>query len=1725
MKKTLLSLFILFTSIIYSQGNACALSVTATNKPILCKGDTASLTIIVSGGSGSYLYSLNGGAFTNNEYYPNLPGGVYNVAVKDIADNCTTSINYTIVEPTVLSATSVNSNQYTYIDATGGKPPYRFSLDGGLTEQDSNVFQNLAQGTYNVLVMDVNGCSTTVKTTILAPLTSSMTITRELTCSMEYANIMVNAAGGKAPYYYSVDGKPYQSSNIYYDLLAGYHSISVKDALGTSDSKTVFIVPYLPFYASSTVTAESCYGANDGNVEITAVGGRTPYTYSIDHGPFVSGNIFNNLSVGYHTAVVKDAVGCYTNGFDIEIKQANNIIINENIKNAGANNNDGEITITASRGVAPYSYSLSDNTGTVLKGPQTSNVFSGLSAGSYQVQVTDSKGCFSTRSNIKITASTLAANLAIESVTCNSPKGSITVTAAGGVAPYQYSLNDGAYSSVNVFTNLTPKTYTVKVRDAESTRISLSATVMQSSLLTLSTKVNVPIFCNGDSSGSIISTPSGGKSPYTYSIDGVTFQSSRYFENLKIGTYNITTRDANGCLAMSSIVLTEPSPLKATYEIVNDQNIFVHASGGSNLYTYYVTNTTTGVVYGPETVGTFTKLPPGIYTVTVGDSNGCRFSQTGVKIEASQSTALSAVSIVYPPGCVSTGKITVDAMGGKAPYQYSIDNGTNYSSSNLFTHLVSNTYIVKVKDADLNTTTHTVVIDPVPAPPTIEAVAKNITCQGLKNGSITVKASGGTGNYAYKLNNGISQNFDTFSNLGAGVYTIEVLDMNICKSTITMVLTEPLALSATPTVDVDKNLTINITGGSAPYAYSLENNNGVVVAGPQSSNIFPNLANGLYTLKVIDANACNVTVPNINVMPVTQLIASVNATNISCSSPTGKIAIEATGGIAPYQYSLDNGAYVSSNLFENLAPKNYTVKIKDAQNTIVTLDATIVKTTAISVSAVAEVDIHCAGGNTGLVKVTAKGGTAPYAYSIDGINFQSSRYFENLTAGNYNITTKDSNGCVAITSILLSEPAPLSATYEIVNEENIVLTTTGGNNYYTYYLENAATGAKLGPDLTGRFTKLAVGTYNVKILNSDCTFNINGIKIEPPTSTNLTLAAFADPVTCSDRGRIILIAKGGKAPYQYSLNNGETYSSSNTFVGLTANYTYPVIVRDADLNIVTAMVPMKYISDSAIKINKVVTDVSCAGNNDGKIEITTTDGIGTYSYSINGGIPGNSGTFENLAPGNYLITMFGLNICNYFFEVAVKEPAKLVAAVTVGNDKSITVNTTGGSAPYSYTLENDNGVTVAGPQVSNTFRNLEADLYRLKVIDANGCYTPIYDIKVIAVPELAATATITNVICNTGGTITVNATGGTGIYQYSKDGGTSYSSSNIFTNLTAGTYTIKVKDSQNNVFSTSVEITATQPLELVATITAQQTCSNPATITATAAGGQAPYLYSLNGGVYSASNTFNVYSGTHMITTKDSKGCEVIISVTTTQPIPLTADFNVENQTVTVIVHGGTPPYQYAISPNLEKFSPNNIFTNLVPGVYTSIVVDALGCTVLYDITINPPAPLINDEKVITIEFTAGQTLGDLVVEGQDIKWYSSQNPSLGKTSKTNEVPLPLTTVLVNGTTYYASQTINGIESKERLAVTAKLNGSLATPDFALPNFTYYPNPVQHTLSIRNTSNIDEVEIISVSGKSVLTKKINTDHSEIDLSNVASGFYFLKVRAEGKIKTIKIVKK
>ncbi|RZJ53324.1 MAG: T9SS type A sorting domain-containing protein [Flavobacterium sp.] len=395
---------------------------------------------------------------------------------------------------------------------------------------------------------------------------------------------------------------------------------------------------------------------------------------------------------------------------------------------------------------------------------------------------------------------------------------------------------------------------------------------------------------------------------------------------------------------------------------------------------------------------------------------------------------------------------------------------------------------------------------------------------------------------------------------------------------------------------------------------------------------------------------------------------------------------------------------------------------------------------------------------------------------------------------------------------------------------------------------------------------------------------------------------------------------------------------------------------------------------------------------------------------------------------------------------------------------------------------------------------------------------------------LTSVITVQEISCkNEKGSIIVTGSGGKSPHQYSINQG-SYTSINEFTDLTAGSYVVNTKDDLGCVTSSSVVVNSYNTLALDVLHT-DISCfgDNNGSITLNASGGKAPYNYSLktiSGIMLIPTTSANVFKdlapGSYLVEVEDAVGCSVIIEKEISQPLLLSSTIIVENKTITVNASGGSSVYDFSLDGNVYQAS--NIFTNVSSANHEIYVRDQNGCILLISVIVPPAAPLIDGKNTTTIEFTSGQTLGDLNVEGQNIKWYSNKNTLAAKTSKVDETPLPLTTVLVNGVTYYASQTVNGIESKDRLAVTAKLSGSLSTPDFDLANFKYSPNPVKHVLTIDHTTIIDEVHVFSVSGKSVLVKKINNTHSEIDLSNLSTGIYILKAKSDGKEKTIKIMK-
>lgn len=1390
--------------------------------------------------------------------------------------------------------------------------------------------------------------------------------------------------------------------------------------------------------------------------------------------------------------------------------------------------NDAVVTVAPSGGKTPYAYSLDGGPFTVYVGNPI-GTFTNLSPGPHTIAVKDALGCSSMVQVFQIVEPVaLTAKLYVENQT-------VVIDASGGTSPYQYSIDGTNYQTSYVFPNVSfGGPYTFRVKDALGCITSETATIYPP--LSVSATITKTIDCIDQAKVSISAT--GGKTPYTYAFNKGTYQASNVFTNLAAGDYVFEVKDNQNTVRYANVTITQFEPLftttaktDATTNDDNDGTITVTANGGVKPYTYTLTDNQGVPLKSPQTSNVFTGLKSGTYGILAKDAGNCVTLQNGITI-LKKAVALSAIAVVSPITCqVPAGTITVTATGGKSPYSYSSNNGNTFTTSNVFEGLTAGVYTLKVRDADYNEVALNAVVSPLIVLSVRVTTFTNVHCKGDNTGSVTVVAEGGNGPYRYAIDGAPFSSASTFGNLRTGTYNLTVKDVNNCTAITSIHITEPTeALSVTAIPVNDQGIIVNANGGTAPYLYSLQNKMGIVVAGPKDNGIFTKLPPGVYGAQVTDAYGCGYIIGGINVIPAPALAVTAEIIPASCNA-LGKVTVTATGGIAPYSYSIDNEAPTTSNVFSNLAPGNYYVTVRDSENTAKTLMVTItLKPIEINVAVVTAV--RCTGSNTGTIQTSVINGQGPYVYTLNNAminSAQTEHTFSNLPAGEYTIRVTDKNDCTSFVNVRITEPALLNATVT-VNDKNISVNATGGTPPYRYTLQDHYTGVTIrNTQVSNTFDNLPTGVYSVQIVDSnECSVLKTGNTVSD--SAALSLSFSISPVSCNNAWRsLTLVATGGSGSYQYSLDNGLNYTTSNIFNNPTAG-SYLLKVRDSQGNTatVTAVVPPVNPLTASVVLTK---DIDCASG--ASINVTASGGTQPYVYSIDNGLTYTSiPVFNNLGAGTYFVSVKDSNTCNIITNtIILEQPAPLTfstnrtnTSAVNANDGSITVLVNSGTAPFTYSLLNSNNVPLINAQSSNTFVNLGAGTYNVRVTDAKSCSSIQTQVTIVSpTTALSAVATVIQPNClNPTGIITVTATAGTVPYQYSIDNGVTYGHSNTFTVL-PGSYVIKVRDAQSALYTFTTTIVAPNPLHLTAIITSSVSCVSNGAIMVNTIGGQAPYTYSINGSPYQTSNNFsNLNAGVYTITVRDSNECTATTTLMLEAPIPIAVSATVDNQNIAVTATGGTPPYQYSL--DLNTFQSSNTFRVFNYGTYQVAARDVMGCIALIHLTIDPPAPLIGGKKTITVDFKSGQTLGDLVIEGQNIKWYSSKGTSTGKTSKTSETPLPLTTVLVDGVTYYASQTIDGIESTERLAVTAKVDGSLATSDFVLPNFRFYPNPVQHTLSVNNTAPIDTVEILSVSGKSVLTKRINQTHSEIDLSHLASGLYFLKVKAEGQTKTIKILK-
>lgn len=394
-----------------------------------------------------------------------------------------------------------------------------------------------------------------------------------------------------------------------------------------------------------------------------------------------------------------------------------------------------------------------------------------------------------------------------------------------------------------------PGHYTLTVKNTQSgCSVQDSMEVTQTPpLVANATQLN-GVSCNGDSNGSVKANPAGGAWPFNFHWS--TGATSAQVNNLGAGTYFVTVTDGEGCSASSSVTVTQPGPLVANVSAtgqtqmgMNNGTATVTPSGGSAPYTVKWSNNATSLTIG--------GLAPGQYTVTVTDAHGCTKSNTAVvnPVNCSIAGTTSVTNLVCAGSNTGSATVTVTGAGGPVTYQWS-----NGMQSQTINNLAAGNYTVTVSSgAGCSAVISAQVTTPQPVSVVVVS-QNNPTCAGAQNGSISVTASGGSGQYTFHWSNGV--NSASISNIAAGSYTCTVTDGSGCTQTTSVQLSNPqsVALAVTGIInvvcanDLTGSATMQATGGSAPYVFTWSNN----AAGPTASGI----GAGVYTCTVTDVNGC-----------------------------------------------------------------------------------------------------------------------------------------------------------------------------------------------------------------------------------------------------------------------------------------------------------------------------------------------------------------------------------------------------------------------------------------------------------------------------------------------------------------------------------------------------------------------------------------------------------------------------------------------------------------------------------------------------------------------------------------------------------------------------------------------------------------------------------------------------------------------------------------------------
>ncbi|MBK6836031.1 MAG: T9SS type A sorting domain-containing protein [Bacteroidetes bacterium] len=825
-----------------TSGSLSISNVQITNE--VCNNNAGAINISITGGTNPLTYTWSNSAIT--EDLTALNQGIYSCTISDAAGCSVVTGNLTVSNSastlslsniTVVDATCGNTSGSINLSVSGGQAPLTYLWSTGATTED--IPSGLSAGNYSCTITDANGCSiqalATVNNTNGTLAIVSNVITNE-SCGNTNGAVNITVQGGNGAYTYTwSEGSTTQDIS---NLNSGTYSVTVLDGNGCTTNQAYSVLDIgTNISIAPIITSDEICGNQNGSINISVQGGSSPFSYSWNNGSLFEDQ--TNLSAGPYSVIVTDANGCITNGNFTINNNTNGLAINSIIAtDESCGNGLGAINLSVTGGINPITYSWNNG--------QTTQDLSNLSAGSYDVVVSDVNGC-SVSSSATIQNQTGGLSAIVNTITnenCGDTTGSIDINVNGGTLPYTFAWSNT--SSNEDLIAVGAGNYSVTVTDGSGCSVILNGSVSNNSS---GFAINNAIVANencSDSSGFIDINLVGGNTPYTINWSNTSNLEDQY--NLTSGSYTVSVTDNLGCTINQAYQINNNSSsgLTATPSIVNETcdgnngSINVNVSGGIAPITYTWSSGSTSpccsytlnmndtwgdgwngailvVSVNGLTVGTYSATGTGSsVSIPVCDNDNIQLTYTAGVFEEENSYTLLNTSggTVFTNGPNPTVGVAYTGTTSCAI----ASGGTSQTNLSAGVYSLTITDDVGCSIVQSYTITNTSLYSS-------SGVVTDASCGTCPNGAINLSVTNGAAPYTYLWSNGLTS--QDLINLTPGTYSVTITGASNCVVRDTFIVGSSTSLATISNANWDVKLFPNPATDAVYLSYYFNKEEGV----------------------------------------------------------------------------------------------------------------------------------------------------------------------------------------------------------------------------------------------------------------------------------------------------------------------------------------------------------------------------------------------------------------------------------------------------------------------------------------------------------------------------------------------------------------------------------------------------------------------------------------------------------------------------------------------------------------------------------------------------------------------------------------------------------------------------------------------------------------------------------------------------------------------------------